>query len=130
MSDNVPNKRYIDFQKHQKIQIYNHNMLQTCFQILSYNFEVFWYIQSPTILVLLLPTCMDTGTGLKNAILSCFCPLDSELPFSHCVHFHVSNFQIFKFNFQYGLRDNQCGCRGGNRYVKGGFENWIEKAIN
>ena len=31
---------------------------------------------------------------------------------------------------QYSLRDHQCGCSGGNRYVKEGFKNLIEKDIN
>ena len=29
----------------------------------------------------------------------------------------------YKRIHQYSLRDHQCGCKGGNRFVKGGFEN-------
>ena len=31
---------------------------------------------------------------------------------------------------QYSLQDHQYGCRGGNRFAKGGFKNLIEKAID
>ena len=69
-----------------------------------------------------------SGPNNPNNLRKHQAPKDqTENPLKHMVLMGREGLQDAQRDHQYGPRDHQCGCKGGNRFEKGGLENLKKK---